>query len=92
MLDINSVNRIYTDIELMDKASKYFFANNMKDADFEKAIDMLSNILDYDNDFIKGYVKKAIQDLSTVQIADTTAIATLPKYLLHDSSKKGLQI
>lgn len=66
MLNLNSANRIYTDIELMDKAAKYIFANNLKDDRLENAVDMLSKILDYDTDFIKGYVKKVIQDLTTV--------------------------
>ena len=65
MLNLYGANRFYTDIELLDKAAKYIFANGLQDDRLDDAIDMLSKILDYDADFINGYVKKSIQELTT---------------------------
>ena len=64
MLNLNSANRLYTDIEILEKAAKYLHVNDEGSKTFDYAIDMLSKILDYHPDYIKGFAKKTIQDLT----------------------------
>ena len=64
MLNLNNANRLYTDMEILEKAAKYIYTNGYQDEKLDDAVDMLSKIVDYDPDFIKGFVGRTIQDLT----------------------------
>ena len=64
MLNLNNANRLFTDIEILDKAAKYIYINCYEGERLDDYIHMLSKIVEYDPDFIKGFVGRTIQDLT----------------------------
>lgn len=63
MLNLSGANRLYSDIELLELAAKYILANGLDGEGFEHAISMVSRMVGYDPDFIRGFVGRAMQDL-----------------------------
>ena len=69
MLNLNNANRLYTDFELMEKFAKYVYTNDYQDEKLADAVDMLSKMVGYDADFIKGFVGRTIRDLQKNKLA-----------------------
>lgn len=61
MLNLNNANRLYTDRELMKKFAKYIITNNYGGARLEEAVEMFSKIVDYDPDFVRGFLRQAMR-------------------------------
>jgi len=63
MLNLRNANRLYSDVEILEKAAKYIVAHGFEGENFLDTIDLLSKLLDYDHDFLKGFMRQAMQDL-----------------------------
>ncbi len=63
MLNLNNANRLYTDVELLEKAAKYIYTNGYQDDRLDDAVAMVSEIVGYDPDFVMGFIGRSIQDL-----------------------------
>ncbi len=68
MLNLSNATRLYTDVEILDKCAKYLHANGFEGDTLKKdfnvdAVALVSEIVEYDPDFIRGFVNRAIRDL-----------------------------
>ncbi len=68
MLNLNNATRLYTDVEILEKFAKYVYANGIEDDTLKKyfgvdAVALVSEIVEYDPDFIRGFVSRVIRDL-----------------------------
>jgi hypothetical protein len=61
MLNLYGASRVYTDVELIEKAREYFLLNNLNapEMEFERlmCLGLLSKTLDMDVDFLRGALK-----------------------------------
>ncbi len=63
MLNLRDASRLYTDTELLESSAKYIYANGLEGEVLEHAVNMVSRMVGYDTDFIKGFVGRTIRDL-----------------------------
>lgn len=63
MLNLHGATKLCTDTELLETAAKYIYANGLEGEASEHAVSMVSKMVAYDADFIKGFIGRTIRDL-----------------------------
>jgi hypothetical protein len=63
MLNLHHATRLYTDIELLKKFAKFIHANGIQGERLDEVVLMMSIVMVYDGDVIKGFVSRVIKDL-----------------------------